>query len=178
MPAKWNTIEIYVFAGGARRDSDGVASDAGRHATAYPAHHPRRILRQPARRPGERSPDRSGVGARWRNPPARGQFGVGRVQSVKRVGLGLKHETATLELAFDRLIQPGGAASPLASRVLEVDNSRERVTAEGRILGVRSTASIGYRVSGYIRTVLAWELHAHVALLVAKLALVHVPEPE
>ncbi len=103
---------------------------------------------------------------------------LGRVQSVKRVGLGLKHETATLELAFDRLIQPGGAASPLASRVLEVDNSRERVTAEGRILGVRSTASIGYRVSGYIRTVLAWELHAHVALLVAKLALVHVPEPE
>ena len=103
---------------------------------------------------------------------------LGRVQSVKRVGLGLKHETATLELAFDQVIQPDGATSLLASRVYEVDNSRERVTADGRILGVRSTASIGYRVSGYIRTLLAWELHAHVALLVAKLALVHVPEPE
>ena len=103
---------------------------------------------------------------------------LGRVQRVKRVGLGVKHETATLELAFDRLTLPNNVTLPLASRVYEVDNSRERVTADGDILGVRATASIGYRVSGYIRTALRWEIHAHLALLATKLILVHVPEPE
>ena len=102
----------------------------------------------------------------------------GRVQSVKRVGLGLKHETATLDLVFDQITLPGGASLPLASRLYEVDNSRERVAFDGSILGVRSTASIGYRVSGYIRTMLAWEIHAQVALWATKMALVHVPEPE
>jgi hypothetical protein len=103
---------------------------------------------------------------------------LGQVQGVKRVGLGLKHETATLELRFSQVNLPSGEAVPLGSRVYEVDNSRERVSTEGSILGVRSTSSIGYRVSGYIRTMLGWEFHAQLTLWAIKMLLVHVPEPE
>ncbi|HUA84292.1 MAG TPA: LssY C-terminal domain-containing protein [Bryobacteraceae bacterium] len=102
----------------------------------------------------------------------------GRVERVKRVGLGLKHETATLDVVFNQIILPNGATRPLASRVYDVDNGRERVTDDGSILGVRSTATIGYRVSGYIRTMLAWEIHSQIFFWTAKMLLVHVPEPE
>ena len=64
------------------------------------------------------------------------------------------------------------------SRVAEVDNSRERVTLNGRIHGVRSTASLCYRVSGYIRTVLQWEFHAGLAVWAIRSFLMQLPEPE
>jgi LssY C-terminus len=103
---------------------------------------------------------------------------MGHVERVKRVGLGLKHETATLELKFNKVLLPNGGAMPLTSHVYQVDNGRERVAVDGSILGVRSTASIAYRVSGYIRTMLAWEIHAQLAAWAVKMLLVNVPEPE
>jgi len=52
------------------------------------------------------------------------------------------------------------------------------VIPDGSILGVRSTASIAYRFSGYIRTALCWEVHARIAFWLIKTLLVQVPEPE
>ena len=103
---------------------------------------------------------------------------TGSVKQVKRVGFGIKHETATLELQFREVTLPTGVSLPLSSRLYDVDNGRERVSAEGSILGVRSTSSISYRVSGYIRTLLGWEIHARLALWAVKMLLVQVPEPE
>lgn len=103
---------------------------------------------------------------------------AGRVRSVTRVGLGLRHETAGLDLVFDRITPAGGEPMPLAARVSDVDNSRERVTSDGRIHGVRSTSSMSYRVSGYIRTALEWEVHAELAEWAIRSLLVQVPEPE
>lgn len=103
---------------------------------------------------------------------------AGHVERVKRVGLGLKHETATLDLVFDQIILPNGAAMPLFSHLYQVDNSRERIAGDGSILGVRSTASVAYRAAGYINTVLAWEIHAHLAMLAMKMVLGPVAEPE
>ncbi len=109
---------------------------------------------------------------------AAGSTLAGRVKSVTRVGLGLRHETASLDLAFDRITPPGSRPVPLVARVSDVDNSRERVTEDGRIHGVRSTGSMSYRVSGYIRTVLEWEVHAELAEWAIRSLLMRVPEPE
>jgi hypothetical protein len=84
----------------------------------------------------------------------------GSIQRVARVGFGIVHETATLVLNFNEVTLPDGATFPLSTRLTNVDNSREGVIPDGSIRGVRSTASIAYRFSGYIRTALCWEVHA------------------
>jgi hypothetical protein len=102
----------------------------------------------------------------------------GKVKSVTRVGFGLRHETAGLDLQFDRITPPDGETVSIPARVLEVDNSRERVNRSGRIEGVRSTGSLCYRVSGYIRTMLLWDVHAELAEWAIRSLLMEIPEPE
>jgi hypothetical protein len=102
----------------------------------------------------------------------------GSVKRAQRVGFGVMHETATLDLEFHEIALPDGRALPLATRVGEVDNSRERVTDDGAIRGVRTTSSIAYRASGYIRTALLWEIHARLTLWAVKMLVLQVPEPE
>lgn len=102
----------------------------------------------------------------------------GTVTRAQAVGFGIEHETASLAVDFDTVALPNGFKMPVETRLLEVDNSRERVVENGLIRGVRSTSSISYRATGYIRIALAWELHARLALWAAKMILVQVPEPE
>lgn len=102
----------------------------------------------------------------------------GSVRRVTRVGLGLLHETAGLDLEFTQLAPPAGETISISTQVTEVDNGRERVTRNGRIQGIRSTGSISYRVSGYIRTLLQWEVHAELAEWFIRSLLVQLPEPE
>jgi hypothetical protein len=102
----------------------------------------------------------------------------GSVQRVGKIGFGILHETATLVLNFNEVTLPNGETFRLATRLTDVDNSRERVIPDGSIQGVRSTASISYRFSGYIRTALLWEVHARLAFWAIKTLLVRVPEPE
>jgi hypothetical protein len=103
---------------------------------------------------------------------------AGRVKSVTRVGFGLRHETAGLNLEFSQITSPDRTAIPLSAQVADVDNSRERVTRDGRIQGVRSTGSLCYRVSGYIRTALQWEIHAALAEWAIRSLVMELPEPE
>ena len=102
----------------------------------------------------------------------------GKLKSAQRVGLGVVHELAALNLEFTEITPPNGEALPLAARVQEVDNGREIVTREGSIRGARPTSTLSYRAGGYIRTVLEWEVHAHLAIWAIKALLLQVPEPE
>ena len=103
----------------------------------------------------------------------------GRVRRVARVGLGIRHETAALDLEFNQVALPDGDPVALGARVAEVDNARENVTRDGRIHGVRATDSGSYRVSGYVRTLLfRCELHAAIAEWIVKAAVINLPEPE
>src|ERR1039458_3179737 len=63
----------------------------------------------------------------------------GSVKRAARVGLGIRHETASLDLEFNQVALPGRDPVALRARVAEVDNARERVTRDGRIHGVRAT---------------------------------------
>jgi hypothetical protein len=103
---------------------------------------------------------------------------AGRVKSVARVGLGLRHETAGLDLEFNQITPPDGEPIPISVQVAAVDNSREHVTRDGRIQGVRSTGSLCYRVSGYIRTALQWEVHYELAEWAIRSFIMELPEPE
>lgn len=102
----------------------------------------------------------------------------GTVRSTKRVGFGIVHETSALGLDFTSVTLPDGRILPISARVAQVDNGRERVTKDGVVHGVRSTSSLCYRTSGYIRTALQWEIHAEVAEWFIRTLLVQVPEPE
>src|SRR5450432_817745 len=103
----------------------------------------------------------------------------GNVRRTARVGLGIRHETAALDLEFNQLALPGGDPLALAARVTEVDNAREHVSGDGRIQGVRATGSVSYRVSGYVRNLLfRCELHAMIAEWIVKAAVINLPEPE
>ncbi len=109
---------------------------------------------------------------------AAGSTLAGRVKSVTRVGFGVRHETAALDLQFNQITPLDGSMVPIVAQVAEVDNSRERVTRTGRIQGVRSTGSICYRISGYIRTALHWEIHAELAWWIIRSLIMQLPEPE
>jgi LssY C-terminus len=103
---------------------------------------------------------------------------AGRLKSVTRVGFGVRHETAGLNFEFNQIAPLDADPIPLSARVSQVDNSRERVSADGRIHGVRSTSSMCYRISGYIRTALQWEIHAYLAEWAIRSLLMELPEPE
>jgi hypothetical protein len=103
----------------------------------------------------------------------------GSVRRAARVGLGIRHETAALDLEFNQVTPPGGDPAALGARVAEVDNARERVARDGRILGVRATNSGSYRISGYVRNLLfRCDLHAAIAVWIVKAAVINLPEPE
>src|ERR1035441_728148 len=48
----------------------------------------------------------------------------GSVRRAARVGLGIRHETAALDLEFNRVTLPGGDPIALGARVAEVDNAQ------------------------------------------------------
>jgi hypothetical protein len=107
-----------------------------------------------------------------------GSILTGTVKSVRRVGLGVVHETAGMSLDFTQIILPDDETLSLPSRVIAVDNGHERVDKTGEIDAMRMTSSIGYRVSGYIRMALMLNVHAELAAWAIKTLVVHVPEPE
>jgi len=102
----------------------------------------------------------------------------GRVKSVKRVGWGIVHETAALGLEFNDLTLGNGESLPIDARLAQVDNGREKVDRDGVIHASRSTSSLCYRVSGYIRTVLDLHVESALATWFIKELIVRVPEPE
>ena len=103
---------------------------------------------------------------------------VGRIQSVHRVGLGVAHETARLRLEFSGLRFPDGETFAIESRLVGIDNARERVDRSGSIHGIRATDSLSSRIGSRI----AIEAFEHPFLLVPTLVLesglFRFPDPE
>jgi hypothetical protein len=103
---------------------------------------------------------------------------AGEVKSVRRVGLGIVHETAEIELEFQQVTLSGSTTIPISARVIEVDNARERVAPDGRIYEQRSTASLSTRASGYVRMAVGLNVHAQLGIWAVKSVVVNIPEPE
>ena len=102
----------------------------------------------------------------------------GKVKMVHRVGFGIVHETAALDLEFNRVTLENGDQIPLSVQLTDVDNARESVKPDGRIQGLRATNSPCYRVSGYIRRLIDLDIHARLATWAVKSVITQLPEPE
>lgn len=102
----------------------------------------------------------------------------GTVLSATRVGLGLIHETARLTIGFNKLTLPDGIVIPLATQVTQVDNARESVDKRGRVDGIRSTGTIGYRANNAIAGFAMFDPIAYVYVNVASARILRFSEPE
>lgn len=103
----------------------------------------------------------------------------GEVVAVRKVGLGFEHETAQIELQFDRLILTDGKSIPLQSRVTEVENAREDVDAKnGKIQGIRSTGTVSHRASGVVGSLAFGDPIAAMFTTAASASVLRFSEPE
>ncbi len=102
----------------------------------------------------------------------------GVVESVERLGLGLKHLTAALEYAFDTVQLPDGAAIPIEARVTEVETAKERVNAQGIIGGIYPTANVSSSVAFYAIPLLFVDPEFAVPALGVKCLIARSPDPE
>ena len=102
----------------------------------------------------------------------------GAASHVHKVGMGLIHESAGMQLDFRDLRLPDGREFPVEARLVDIENARERVDKHGHIHGIRATASLSNRAGQ--RLVLAALGHplALLPLFAVETALVHFPEPE
>ena len=101
----------------------------------------------------------------------------GRVLSVHRVGLGLWHETASLEIAFLRLLPAGADPIEINGRLKLVDNARETVR-NGVIRGIRSTDTPQGTISSRLKYLPSIHLYPDPYLLGYKMLFPIFPDPE
>jgi hypothetical protein len=102
----------------------------------------------------------------------------GRIARVHRVGLGLIHETARLDLEFDEMRFPDGRSYPLEARLVGVDSARERVDSHGRIHGIRATAALSNRAGQRLAFAALGNPVLMIPAFVVSTALFRFPDPE
>lgn len=102
----------------------------------------------------------------------------GEVAEVRRVGVGFAHETASLTLRFLEMELGEGVRVGIDARVVTIDNARERVDGNGRIRGIRSTNTPGFRASGLLTSLAAVDPIALAFSTAAFATLLRFSEPE
>lgn len=116
------------------------------------------------------------VDGQWRIAP--GAKVYGNVSQVRRVGLGVRRETALLALHFDRIQLEDGTLIPIQTKLYEIENAREKVDPSGRIHGIRSTNTPGFRASGLLTSFAAVDPIALIFSSAAFASILRFSEPE
>jgi hypothetical protein len=101
----------------------------------------------------------------------------GDIKSVRRVGMGLVHETASIRVDFDRLLAKDGNKIEISVRVVEIDNARETVK-NGLIRGVNATDTPQGRITSRLKHLPTWNPYSDLTLLAYRVAFPVFPEPE
>jgi hypothetical protein len=101
----------------------------------------------------------------------------GVVHSKRKVGWGIRHETAALDVEFNRAIFELGATVAISARVEEVENAREQVK-NGVILGVMSSDTFQGRINSRLIHLPAWNPYSDLGLIIYKATFPIFPEPE
>jgi hypothetical protein len=101
----------------------------------------------------------------------------GTVLSRHKVGWGIRHETATLELEFNHALVEEGVSIALAARVEEVENAREHVR-KGIIRGIRSTNTFQGSVNSRLIHLPTLNPYSDTVLIAYKAVFPIFPEPE
>jgi hypothetical protein len=82
------------------------------------------------------------VMAQGRTVLAAGAELQGRVTMVRKMGLGLKHQAASLALGFHSIRLPGGREVLIEARIRHIETAKERVDADGRIHGIGAATNV------------------------------------
>jgi hypothetical protein len=101
----------------------------------------------------------------------------GVVRSKRKVGWGIRHETAALELEFNRASNESGVAIKLNARVEEVENARELVR-NGVIQGIRSSDTFQGSINSRLIHLPTWNPYSDPVLIAYKAIFPIFPEPE
>lgn len=100
----------------------------------------------------------------------------GIVGSVRKVGWGIRHETAAMRLDFDRLASADSTVS-VKTRVTEVYDARESVS-NGVIQGIRGTDTPQGRINSRLKHLPTLNPYSDSVLIAYKLTFPIFPEPE
>lgn len=71
----------------------------------------------------------------------------GRLAYVRPVGLGFVNATATVKAEFNEIESANGTRIPIRTRLVNVDNAREKVDLTGSVKGVHPMRSTNYRLT-------------------------------
>jgi hypothetical protein len=102
----------------------------------------------------------------------------GTVHAVRKVGWGIHHETAALDIQFNRVVVPLGPSTPILASVVEVENAREQVTSKGVIQGIRSSETPQGRINSRLIHLPTYNPYSDLGLIVYKATFPVFPEPE
>ncbi len=78
-----------------------------------------------------------------------GSVVYGTVVRAQRVGLGVVHERAKIQIHFTSIWTPDGSFNPIKARLVSIDNAREKVLANGTIQGVLAANNTGNLFNGF-----------------------------
>ncbi len=101
----------------------------------------------------------------------------GVVRSKRKVGWGIRHETAALELEFTQAAYEDGSTIALSARVEEIENAREQVK-HGVIQGVLSSDTFQGRINSRLIHLPTWNPYSDLGLIIYKATFPIFPEPE
>ncbi len=102
----------------------------------------------------------------------------GSVVKIRKVGLGIAHETAEIDLKFERLVLSSGQIIPIQCQITEVENARESINRKGRIQGIRSTSTMSSRASGIVGTLAFGDPIAAIFTTAGSSSVLRFSEPE
>ena len=102
----------------------------------------------------------------------------GTLIQVRRVGLGFGSETALLDFKWDTITIPGGQPEPIDAQVSELNNSRETIDSQGKIHGIRATASASKIISGFAISAASFDPMSQMFAVSASVNAFRIPESE
>jgi opacity protein-like surface antigen len=102
----------------------------------------------------------------------------GTVTHANGVGWGFKHETAALTIMWNHATTPDGHTLAFDARTFEVENSREKVTADGKVQGIRSTGTAGNSAENGVLSFAGIDPIAYIFASAAGSAVLGFAEPE
>jgi len=107
-----------------------------------------------------------------------GSLFSGTITRAHGVGWGLKHETAALTVTFDSAKLPDGQRLTIHTRLVQVENSREKVNDQSSIQGIRSTGTLGHSAETKIASFAAVDPVAYLFTTVSATGTLGFAEPE
>jgi hypothetical protein len=103
---------------------------------------------------------------------------TGKLETVNKLGWGIKHSTAEILFQFHRLRFPDGTTRAVQAELVEVEMARERVDAAGRVQGIRAAGNL----SSSTATCLWWltwlEPEVAIPLWATKFMIARAPDAE